>query len=83
MKDLFKEFPATVLFVISLILMMPISIVLYFVLGADRSHQITVDYVVPTICCGFVLTLFELWLFRHDANKDDKDNDKNKEELKK
>ena len=80
MKDLLKEFPATALFVTFLVLMMPISIVLYFVLGADRSHQITVDYVVPTICCGFILVVFELGFFKHDKSKGD---DKNKEELKK
>jgi len=80
MKDLLKEFPATALFVTFLVLMMPISIVLYFVLGSDKSNQVTIDYMVPVICVGVILVVFELGFFKHDKSKGD---DKNKEELKK
>jgi len=80
MKDLLKEFPATVLSVISLILMIPVINILRFVLEADKYHQIFGNYILPAICVGIILPVFELGFFKHDKSKGD---DKNKEELKK
>ena len=72
MKRLWKEYPATVGFASFCIFMIPTSIILYFVLGATEEGKITLNYGIPIICTGIILSISEMLCVKHDDGKDDK-----------
>ena len=73
MKYLWKEYPITVILCILCLLMIPISIVLYSVLGATKLDKGMLDYGTPAICVGIILFIFEMFAIKHSASKDDED----------
>lgn len=58
MKRFIKDEPILFISLIILLLTIPFSIISYFVLGTNKSHDITLNYGVPTICTIMVLNLF-------------------------
>ena len=52
--------------------MIPISIILYFVLGATRLGEVMLNYGIPIICTGIISFIFEMVCVKHGTDKDDK-----------
>ena len=72
MKSLWKEYPMTIILISLCTLMIPISIILYFVLGATRLDKGMLVYGTPVICVSMILFFFEVFAVKHDDGKDDK-----------
>ena len=72
MKSLWKEYPMTIILISLCALMIPISIILYFVLGATEEGKITLNYGIPIICTGIILSISEMVCVKHGTDKDDK-----------
>ena len=72
MKSLQKKYPMTIILISLCTLMIPISIILYFVLGATRLGEVMLNYGIPIICTGIILSISEMLCVKHDDGKDDK-----------
>ena len=79
MKYFWKEYPTTVILCILCLLMIPISIILYFVLGSASLANGMVNYGTPSICVGMILFLFEIFFVKHDKPKGKTDDEPKKE----
>jgi hypothetical protein len=51
--------------------MIPMSIILYFVLGAFTLDKGMFDYGTPAICVGIILFIFEITCIKHEKRKSD------------
>ena len=71
MKYLWKEYPVTVSLVILCLVMIPISIILYFILGATKLDKGMLDYGTPAMCVGIILFIFEVTCIKHEKRKSD------------
>ena len=72
MKSLWKEYPMTIILISLCTLMIPISIILYFVLGTTRLGEVMLNYGIPIICTGIISFIFEMVCVKHGTDKDDK-----------
>ncbi len=66
MTKFIKRYPLTFGALVYLVLCIPATIILYFVLGAESEHEILVNYLLPFICASIVATLFELYCTKSD-----------------
>jgi len=67
MKKLIKSYPTTIISLLFLSLMIPVSIILYFALGPDKEHELTVNYGFPVISMIIIMVLFELTFRKRKA----------------